>query len=117
MTFTDRMEHLMKQRGIRNIHVLSQIADIPYTTIDGFYKKGTNNIKLNTLRKLCDCLGCTLDYLANGVETDPKDEPIIMDLVNAAIDNDPEDIRLATEYLRRMKGYKNQVERMRGDHV
>lgn len=33
--------------------------------IDGFYKKGSENAKLSTLKKLCTYFGCTLDFLAN----------------------------------------------------
>lgn len=65
MSFTDRLEELMKQNGINNKSELSKISGIPYTTIDGFYKKGADNIKLSTLRKLSDCLHCSLDYLVD----------------------------------------------------
>lgn len=52
MSFTDRLEYLMKKNGIKNKSELARVSDIPYTTIDGFYKKGSDNIKLSTLRKL-----------------------------------------------------------------
>ena len=45
---------------------------MPYTTIDGFYKKGADNAKLSTLKKLCAYFGCTLDYLA---DDDSSDQP------------------------------------------
>ena len=63
MSFTDRLEYLMKKNGIKNKSELARVSDIPYTTIDGFYKKGSDNIKLSTLRKLAKCLHCSLDYL------------------------------------------------------
>lgn len=63
MSFTDRLEYLMKKNGINNRSELARVSGIPYTTIDGFYKKGTDNIKLSTLRKLAKCLHCSLDYL------------------------------------------------------
>lgn len=41
-------------------------SGIPYTTIDGFYKKGYENIRLTTLRKIADFFDVTIDYLVNG---------------------------------------------------
>lgn len=63
MSFTDRLEYLMKRNGIKNNSELARESGIPYTTIDGFYKKGSDNIKLSTLKKLAKCLHCSLDYL------------------------------------------------------
>ena len=69
MSFTDRLEYLMNRNGIKNKSELARISGIPYTTIDGFYKKGSDNIKLSTLRKLSKCLHCSLDYLTEESET------------------------------------------------
>ena len=65
MKFTDKLEILMQQNGINNKSELSKLSGIPYTTIDGFYKKGADNIKLSTLKKLAECLKCSLDYLVD----------------------------------------------------
>ena len=71
MSFTDKLDMLMAKNKI-NKSILSREADIPYTTIDGFYKKGADNAKLSTLKKLCSYFGCTLDYLA---DDDSSDQP------------------------------------------
>ena len=63
MSFIERLEYLMRKNGISNRSELAKISGIPYTTIDGFYKKGSDNIKLSTLRKLAACLHCSLDFL------------------------------------------------------
>lgn len=62
MGLTDKLDLLMKEKNINKAE-LARESGIPYTTIDGFYKKGTENAKLSTLKKLCHYLGCTLDYL------------------------------------------------------
>ena len=62
MGFTNKLDFLMKQRGITKA-ALSKEANIPYTTIDSFYKKGTDNVKLSTLLKLSTYFNCTIDYL------------------------------------------------------
>lgn len=64
MTFIEKLDKLMEENNL-NKHSLSVQCGIPYTTIDGFYKKGTDNIKLSTLRKLSDFFDCSLDYLAD----------------------------------------------------
>lgn len=64
MGLTDKLDILMRERNINKAE-LARESGIPYTTIDGFYKKGTENAKLSTLKKLCAYLGCSLDYLAD----------------------------------------------------
>ncbi len=55
MSFTEKLDALMAQKGI-NKSILSKESGIPYTTIAGFYTKGTDNVKLSTLRKLSSYL-------------------------------------------------------------
>lgn len=65
MSFIERLELEMKRNNIANKSELSRLSGIPYTTIDGFYKKGSDNIKLSTLKKLANCLHCSLDFLVD----------------------------------------------------
>lgn len=39
-------------------------------TVANFWKNGTGNMRLSTLRKLAEALGVTMDYLAYGTEPD-----------------------------------------------
>ena len=64
MSFTDKLDALMAEKGI-NKSILSKESGIPYTTIAGFYSKGTDNVKLSTLKKFSSYLGCSIDYLAD----------------------------------------------------
>ena len=68
MTFTEKLDLLMKERNI-NKSTLSKESGIAYTTIDGFYKKGADNIKLSTLKALALYFGCSLDYLVDDNNT------------------------------------------------
>ena len=61
MGLTDKLDILMKERNISKAD-LAWESGVPYTTIDGFYKKGSENAKLSTLKKLCNYFNCTLDY-------------------------------------------------------
>lgn len=65
--FIDILNELMSKKGI-NKNILSKESGIPYTTIDGFYKKGSENIKLSTLQKLSEYFNVSLDYLVKGDE-------------------------------------------------
>lgn len=49
-TLTDKLDFLMKERGI-NRKEFSRQSGIPYMTIVNFYEKGTENVKLSTLKK------------------------------------------------------------------
>ncbi len=65
MSFLDKLEKLMKSRNIKNLHELSKKCKIPYSTLRGFYSKGTENIKLPTLKTLAKYFNCSIDYLAD----------------------------------------------------
>jgi repressor LexA len=68
MKLTDKLDKLMKQRGISRMG-LAKESGVPYTTIVNFYEKGTENVKLSTLKKLAEYFDCSLDYLVDeGVE-------------------------------------------------
>lgn len=65
MTFTEKLNYLMEQKGIKNRSQLSKLSGIPYTTIVGFFEKGTENIRRTTLIKLSDFFDCSLEYLVS----------------------------------------------------
>jgi len=64
MAITDKLDHLMRERGITR-GGLAKSTGIPYTTIVGFYEKGSENIKLSNLQKLAAFFGVSLEYLVN----------------------------------------------------
>lgn len=65
MTLTEKLDLLMKEKGIDNISELSKLSNIPYMTIRNFYIKGTDNIKLSTLKQLANFFDVSLDYIAD----------------------------------------------------
>ena len=46
MTLIEKIDYLLKKEGL-NKRQLSIKADIPYTTIDGWYKRGYENMTLD----------------------------------------------------------------------
>lgn len=66
MNFLEKLDFEMDSIGI-NKSKLSQLSGVPYTTIDGFYKKGYENAKISTIRKIAKTLGVSLDYLIEDV--------------------------------------------------
>jgi transcriptional regulator with XRE-family HTH domain len=81
----DKLTELMKQKGVNKADVANG-SGIPYTTIDGLFKKNCDNTKLSTLLKLSDYFGITLDELAekekpltnsNGEELNQNDIKLI----------------------------------------
>ena len=64
MDFLEKLDYLMEKNHL-NKSTLSKVCNIPYTTIDGWYKKGYEGLKLTTLRKLAEYFGTSLDYWAS----------------------------------------------------
>lgn len=72
MDFIEKLEYLMKQKNIDNLNELSTQSGIPYTTLKGFYTRGTDKIQKSTLKRLADFFKCTLDYLVCDDVIDPS---------------------------------------------
>lgn len=74
MNFLEKLDFLMGKEGI-NKSKLSQISGVPYTTIDGFYKKGYENTKISTIRKIASAFKVSLDYLVDDNISDECYQP------------------------------------------
>ena len=64
MDFLEKLDYLMEENHL-NKNTLSKACNIPYTTIDGWYKKGYEGLKLTSLKKLSGFFGVPLDFWAN----------------------------------------------------
>lgn len=71
MDFLEKLDYLMNKYELTKT-TLSQKSGIPYTTIDAWYKKGYEGLKLTTLRKLASYFNTSLDYLMLDEITDPN---------------------------------------------
>ena len=63
MPVSDFLKEYMSKHGYTKADI-SRMSNIPYTTIDGLFKKGDENTKLSTLKKLAILIGCTIDDMA-----------------------------------------------------
>lgn len=79
MDFLQKLDDMMRRTSL-NKRTLSQNSGIPYTTIDGWYKKGYDGMKISTLRMLAKYFRTTLDFwfqddIANSgeIESSPED--------------------------------------------
>lgn len=78
MNMLDKIDLLMEERSI-NKSILAQESGIPKTTVYGWYKKGYENIRQTTLKKLADYFGVTMESLSNdsmGIEYAGPNNPI-----------------------------------------
>ena len=65
MNFSEKIDLFMKQHSIPDLKHFSSLVGVPYTTLIDIYKKKTaENSRFSTVKKLCDYMNCTLDYLA-----------------------------------------------------
>lgn len=71
MDFLQKLDFMMEKYSL-NKRTLSKNSGIPYTTIDGWYKKGYEGMQLKTLRALSDYFNTVVDYWATNEVTDPN---------------------------------------------
>ena len=67
MDFLERLRILMKNHEDNN-STLAKESGIPYTTIDGLFKRGWEKAQLSTIQKICEFYGVSLDYMVYGVD-------------------------------------------------
>jgi len=67
MSVKDQLLRYMETHKFNRADV-ARNSGVPYTTIDGIFKKGDENCKLSTLKKLAKLLDCSLDDLV-GLES------------------------------------------------
>ena len=78
MDIVNRINYLMKLRGIDNVWQLSKVSGVLLTTLDGIIKKDTrrNGPRIDTLEKICNGLEVSLiDFFNDGVKI--KEENIM----------------------------------------
>lgn len=63
MTLIEKIDVLKNELQL-NKRQLSIESGIPYTTIDSFYKKGVDNMKLSTFKTLCDFFNVDMESMA-----------------------------------------------------
>ena len=115
MSVVERLTYYMHEHGYSKADI-ARLSGIPYTTIDGLFKKGDENTKLTTLKKLAKLIGCTLDELVDaqtqGYYTNPEtaaiaqtiyDRPDLRILLDATKDLSPEDVKFVADLAQRMK--------------
>lgn len=71
MDFLQKLDFLMDKYGL-NKNSMSVNSGIPYTTIDGWYKKGYDGLKLSTFKKLASYFNTTLDFWIKDDVSDPN---------------------------------------------
>ena len=67
MDFLERLKMLMN-RSEDNNSSLAKKSGIPYTTIDGLFKRGWEKAQISTIQKICNYYGVSLDYMIYGAE-------------------------------------------------
>ena len=88
MDFTEKLNRLLSEKQISKPQ-LAKISGIPYTTIMSFFDvtKGTENIKLSTLKKLSKALNVSLDYLTDDDIQEPNNTYVNHLITYIAIDD------------------------------
>lgn len=73
MTLIEKIDYLLKKKGL-NKRQLSIKAEIPYSTIDNWYKRGYESMTLSTFKKLCRFFDVDMTSMAfDELEIQPYD--------------------------------------------
>lgn len=67
MNILEKLDNLMKMNGL-NRHSLAIKSGIPYTTIDGWYKKGWEKMYLTSLKRLSAFFHVSLEFWDDDVD-------------------------------------------------
>ena len=76
MDFLNRLKLLMDKAGDNN-STLAKKSGIPYTTIDGLFKRGWEKAQISTIQKICEYYKVSLDYMVYGSDA-LSDESLMM---------------------------------------
>lgn len=63
MDIANRLELLMKEKGINNKKQLAMLMDIPYSTLKNIFQGNASDIRLSTATKICQFFNITFDEL------------------------------------------------------
>lgn len=70
MTLLDKLAGLMEEHR-DTVASLSRKTGLPYTTIDGLFKKGFAGARIGTVQAIAKAYGVSLDYMIRDEITDP----------------------------------------------
>lgn len=70
MTLLQKLTELMESHG-DTVASLSRKSGVPYTTIDGLFKKGFTGAKISTIQAIARAYGVSLDYMIRDEIDDP----------------------------------------------
>lgn len=76
MNILEKLDYLLKINGL-NKHTFALQSGIPYTTIDGWYKKGWEKMQLSSLKKMSAFFKVSLEFWEDEVELAGLDNEFI----------------------------------------
>lgn len=77
MKLTEKIDAYMSANKIKSLAQFAELVGVPYMTIRNFYIKGYGNAKRETLVKIKNVMGLTLDELADDtIEIDFTNRPM-----------------------------------------
>ena len=82
----NRIRELRKSRGISQSE-LAQAVGLNHSTI-AKYELGNRSVNIDTIRKMCDYFGCSMDYLMGQPERAASDDEGIIIAYRALNDRD-----------------------------
>lgn len=63
MTFLDKLDRLINEKGFKNRKQFAEECGIPYTTVNNWFKRGYEWMYVQTLSQVCDFFDVTMDSM------------------------------------------------------
>ena len=94
----EQLDKLLKERGLNKAQFAKE-SGIPYTTVDGLYKRGMSNIRFSTLRKIVDFFNVEMDYFVQEEEALP---PLVIEDIIPLLRDDLELQHFMVRFVRKL---------------
>lgn len=65
MSIEEKLKNIILTRYM-SIREFTQVADIPYSTLDSIFRRGVENSSVSNIIKICKILNLSVDALADG---------------------------------------------------
>ncbi|MCI8414119.1 MAG: helix-turn-helix transcriptional regulator [Ruminiclostridium sp.] len=110
MNFLEKLNYMMEKNHL-NKSTLAKASGIPYTTIDGWYKRGYGGLQLTSLRKLAEYFDTTLDFWAWEDDGPARDGPYALVATDTFQELKPDYQEFILEQVDRLREIQDKEER------
>ena len=96
MSMYDRIEELLKEQKLKKTDI-SRAIGVPYSTIASMFQRRSMGVDVETIKKIAQYLGTTVEYLVTGNEAYKEQTSLPEGTISIVVDGETYVYRLCTE--------------------